>query len=155
MEAWLGVGEATMEECGPIGADLPRLVEQGPILEVGAAHTVTVTQFTQLTHSRSTHSHTVTQSHSYCLQSHSTPACRSHSPQVSTQTLLGVLGTETQTLLGVLGTGTQTLLGVWESWERGPRLGWESWERGWSHNHSTYCSNVIFTAVTSTFQHAM
>ena len=37
MEAWLEAGEGRMEECGPIGANLPRLVEQSVILEVGTA----------------------------------------------------------------------------------------------------------------------
>ena len=34
LEAWLAAGEAKLDECGPFGADLPRLVEQSALLEV-------------------------------------------------------------------------------------------------------------------------
>ena len=37
LEAWLRAGEAKIEECGPFGADLPRLVEQSALLEVWTA----------------------------------------------------------------------------------------------------------------------
>ena len=56
LEAWLGAGEARMEECGPIGANLPRLVEQSPILEVGTA----VDRLPMVTPSQH---HTITPSH--------------------------------------------------------------------------------------------
>lgn len=37
LETWLRAGEATIEECRPFGADLPRLVEQSALLEVWTA----------------------------------------------------------------------------------------------------------------------
>ena len=35
VKGWLGEMERRYEECGPIGAHLERLLEQGPILQVG------------------------------------------------------------------------------------------------------------------------
>ena len=83
LEAWLGAGEAKMEECGPIGANLPRLVEQSPILEVGT----TVDRLPMVTPSHHQPSvlqyHTITQSqHHSCTitvtASHITPFQPTH-----------------------------------------------------------------------------
>ena len=35
LSAWVDESEAVLEECGPIGAHLDRLLEQADILEVG------------------------------------------------------------------------------------------------------------------------
>ena len=73
LEAWLRAGEGRMEECGPIGANLPRLVEQSAILEVGTAvdwlpqshhHTAS-----QLHH----HSHSIIPPHHHTITPH--PSC--------------------------------------------------------------------------------
>ena len=75
LEAWLRAGEGRMEECGPIGANLPRLVEQSAILEVGTAvdwlpqshhHTFTASQ---LHH----HNHSITPSQHHTITPH--PSC--------------------------------------------------------------------------------
>ena len=68
LEAWLGAGEARMEECGPIGANLPRLVEQSPILEVGTA----VDRLPMVTpsHHQPSQCYNVTPSHSHSITYH-------------------------------------------------------------------------------------
>ena len=40
VKGWLGEMERRYEACGPIGAHLERLLEQGPILQVGVAREV-------------------------------------------------------------------------------------------------------------------
>ena len=71
LEAWLAAGEAKIEECGPFGADLPRLVEQSALLEVWEAsymnHNFYMAQYLSHHHSNTSECHTITVSHHHSM----------------------------------------------------------------------------------------